>query len=98
MAAITSPLPVPFNSDAVRHALNQLPARQRVALDLRFDDGLSERDVAAVLGCRTATAHTLIVRGVRRVRQLLASADSTGDTRRLHASAVAPQAPRIIGR
>lgn len=74
MSAITNPLPVPFQSEVVQRALLRLPARQRVALDLRFDDGLSERDVAAVLGCRTATAHTLIVRGVRRVRQQLASA------------------------
>lgn len=72
MSAIANPLPVPFQSEVVQRALHRLPARQRVALDLRFDDGLSERDVAAVLGCRPATAHRLIVRGVRRLRQQLA--------------------------
>lgn len=97
MSAITSPLPVPFDSEAVRRALHRLPARQRVALDLRFDDGLAERDVAAVLGCRPATAHTLIVRGLRRLRQQLAR-EGAGDGNLLHARATAPRAPRPIAR
>lgn len=96
MSAITSPLPVPFESDAVQHALHLLPARHRVALDLRFDDGLSERDVAAVLGCRTATAHALIVRGVRRLRQLLA--DEVGTVPRAQAGAPVPTSPTMIAR
>lgn len=97
MSAITSPLPVPFQSEAVQRVLHRLPARQRVALDLRFEDGLSERDVAAVLGCRVATAHTLIVRGVRRLRQQLVR-DAATDAAVRHARASAVPAPRLIVR
>lgn len=97
MSAVASPLPVPFDSDAVGRALHRLPARQRVALGLRFREELSEREVAAVLGCRPATAHRLLVRGVRRVRQLLAD-DGASEARRLHANAAAPRVPRVIVR
>lgn len=97
MSAITSPLPVPFESETVQHALHLLPARHRVALDLRFDDGLSERDVATVLGCRTATAHTLIVRGVRRLRQLLAD-DGAVTAGRSPTGAPVPLSPGPIAR
>lgn len=72
MSATASLLPVPFDSDAVARAMHRLPARQRVALGLRFHEKLSEREVAAVLGCRPTTAHRLLVRGVRRLRQVLA--------------------------
>lgn len=97
MTATASPLPVPFGSEAVQRVLLRLPARQRVALDLRFEDGLSERQVAAVLGCRTVTAHALLVRGLRRLRQQLAR-EGAVDAEALHLRAATLQAPRMLVR
>lgn len=68
---VTSPFAVPFNTDTVQQLLRRLPARQRVTLRLRFGQGLTDRQVAALLGCGVSTVRTLTLRGVRRVRELL---------------------------
>ncbi|HEX2026393.1 MAG TPA: sigma factor-like helix-turn-helix DNA-binding protein [Nitriliruptorales bacterium] len=73
MTAIAAPFPVPFEGELVRRALRRLPPRQRAVLCLRFAQGLTQRQVAAVLECSVTTVHALTVRGVRRVNQLLAS-------------------------
>lgn len=78
MTAISAPFPVPFDGELVRSALRRLPPRQRAALCLRFAQGLTPRQVAAVLECSVTTVHALTVRGVRRVNQLLASESATG--------------------
>jgi RNA polymerase sigma factor (sigma-70 family) len=52
-------------------ALQQLPYRQRAALVLRFYGDLSERDAAAVLGCRTGTVKSLVHRGLAAMREEL---------------------------
>jgi RNA polymerase sigma factor (sigma-70 family) len=44
-------------------ALAQLPPRQRVALALRYVHDLSDAEIAAALGCRVGTAHSLLSRG-----------------------------------
>ncbi len=55
----------------VQRALRRLPARHRAALVLRLAEGLSEREIAAVLGCGVTTVRSLVSRGVRRLRQQL---------------------------
>lgn len=53
-------------------ALGQLPSKQRAAVVLRYYQDLSERQVADALGCPLGTARSHAVRGVARLRQLLA--------------------------
>lgn len=69
--ATTVPLPPPLDGEVVQRALRRLPARHRAALVLRLAEGLSEREIAAVLGCGVATVRSLVSRGVRRLRQQL---------------------------
>jgi RNA polymerase sigma factor (sigma-70 family) len=49
-------------------ALAQLPPRQRLALALRYVHDLSDAEIAAALGCRIGTAHSLLSRGRARLR------------------------------
>ena len=44
-------------------ALARLPARQRLALALRYVHDLSDAEIAAALGCRVGTVHALLSRG-----------------------------------
>jgi RNA polymerase sigma factor (sigma-70 family) len=48
---------------ALAAALAELPPRQRLALSLRYVHDLSDAEVAAALGCRVGTAHSLLSRG-----------------------------------
>lgn len=48
---------------ALRRALAELPARQRVALALRYLAGLTDAEIAAALGCPRGTAGALLSRG-----------------------------------
>jgi len=48
---------------AMRQALAQLPARQRLALALRYVAGLTDSEIATALGCRRGTAGALLSRG-----------------------------------
>lgn len=58
---------------ATRHALvgalSRLPARQRVALALRYGHDLADAEIAAALGCRVGTVHALLSRGRRSLRE-----------------------------
>jgi RNA polymerase sigma-70 factor, ECF subfamily len=47
----------------MRDALAQLPPRQRLALALRYVAGLTDGEIAVVLGCRRGTAGSLLSRG-----------------------------------
>jgi RNA polymerase sigma-70 factor (ECF subfamily) len=47
----------------IREALAQLPPRQRLALALRYVAGLTDSQIADVLGCRRGTACSLLSRG-----------------------------------
>jgi len=50
-------------------ALPRLPARQRLALALRYVHDLSDAEIAAALGCREGTVHALLSRGRRTLRR-----------------------------
>jgi RNA polymerase sigma-70 factor (sigma-E family) len=57
--------------DEMWMALSQLPSRQRVAVVLRYYEGLSVAEVAAVLGIREGTVKSNTSRGLARLEQLL---------------------------
>lgn len=50
-------------------ALTRLPARQRLALALRYVHDLSDAEIAAALGCREGTVHALLSRGRQALRR-----------------------------
>ena len=54
---------------ALVEALSRLPARQRVALALRYVHDLSDAEIAAALGCRVGTVHALLSRGRKALRE-----------------------------
>lgn len=49
-------------------ALARVPARRRAALVLRFYEDLTMEDIAETLGCRNATARSLVARGLDSLR------------------------------
>jgi RNA polymerase sigma-70 factor (sigma-E family) len=57
--------------DEMWTALRQLPTRQRVAVVLRYYEGLSVADVAEILGVREGTVKSNTSRGLARLEQLL---------------------------
>lgn len=54
---------------AVRGALDELPARQRLAVVLRYGHDLTEREVADALGCRPGSAAAMLSRARGALRQ-----------------------------
>ena len=55
----------------VRAALARLPGKQREAVILRFDQGLSYPDIAAIVRRPEATVRSRVFLGIRRLRELL---------------------------
>jgi RNA polymerase sigma-70 factor (sigma-E family) len=53
-------------------ALARLPRRQRQVVVLRYYDDLSERDVAAMLGCSVGTVKSQAAKGLAKLRTALA--------------------------
>lgn len=60
-------------------ALGALPERQRSAILLRHQQGLSNPDVAAVLGISVRAVESLLSRGRRRLRTLIGDGDGAGN-------------------
>lgn len=58
--------------DHVERALHQLPALQRSVVILRHIDGLSTREVSAILQCSEGTVKTHLFRGMKKLRRSLA--------------------------
>jgi RNA polymerase sigma factor (sigma-70 family) len=54
---------------ALATGLAALPARQRLALVLRYVHDLSDAEIAEALGCRLGTAHSLLSRGRAALRR-----------------------------
>ena len=59
----------------LRAALDDLPARHRVALELYYDRGLRYREIAALLDIPIGTVKTYISRGKQRLRDNVRLAD-----------------------
>jgi RNA polymerase sigma-70 factor, ECF subfamily len=59
--------------EAVRTALNQLPAKQRTAVVLRYYEGLSGCEIAEVLQTTTKAVERLLARGRSTLERRLAS-------------------------
>lgn len=57
--------------DAIWSALMNLPRRQRGALYLRYYEDLSEQQVADSLGCSLPAARSLLMRGRKRIDDLM---------------------------
>jgi len=62
---------------AVRHALDVLPPRQRMAIVLRYYDGAGYRDIGRALGVSPKAVERLLDRGRKRLGELLATAVKT---------------------
>jgi RNA polymerase sigma factor (sigma-70 family) len=48
---------------ALSSGLSKLPAKQRLALALRYVHDLSDEEIAAALGCRPGSVHAFLSRG-----------------------------------
>jgi RNA polymerase sigma factor (sigma-70 family) len=57
--------------DALWAALQGLPARQRIAIVLRYYEGASERDIADALHCAPGTVKSLVSCGLARLREVV---------------------------
>ena len=64
--------------DAMERALRQLPSRQREVVVLRFYADLSIAETAAAMGASEGTVKSYTARALRRMRELLADAESEG--------------------
>jgi RNA polymerase sigma-70 factor, ECF subfamily len=70
--------PTPFEqaslterSQKVRDALTKIPERQRQAIELAYDEGLSQSEIAAKLDMPLGTVKTLTRQGLLRLKQIL---------------------------
>jgi RNA polymerase sigma-70 factor (sigma-E family) len=63
--------------DALVRLLWQLPVRQRAVLVLRYWEGLTDAEAAAVLGCAEGTVKSAHSRGLARMRELAGGWDNT---------------------
>lgn len=59
--------------DELRRALHRLPARQRVAIVLKYYEDLSEAQVAEAMACSIAAARSLVSRGMVTLRTIVRS-------------------------
>jgi RNA polymerase sigma-70 factor (sigma-E family) len=66
LAPVTS-----LEADELFDALATLPSRQRAALVLQFYEGLSQVEIADVLGCREGTVASLVHRGLAQLRRVI---------------------------
>ncbi len=62
---------VTLKADEMFDALATLPYRQRAALVLQYYEGLSQAEIADVLGCREGTVASLNHRGLAQLRRVI---------------------------
>ncbi|MDX3193527.1 SigE family RNA polymerase sigma factor [Streptomyces sp. MN03-5084-2B] len=73
--AVADPADDVVRRDGLRQALLTLPLRQRATVVLRYLEGLSERETAAVLGCSTGTVKSQSSRALAALKSFF---DRTG--------------------
>jgi RNA polymerase sigma factor (sigma-70 family) len=66
--------------DQVRQGLSRLTDRQRAAIVLRYYLDLDYDEIGHVLGCPSATARSLTMRGLHRMRVTLTAAEEGADS------------------
>jgi RNA polymerase sigma-70 factor (sigma-E family) len=73
--------PTPDDATVDRHAaweaVRTLPPRQRAVVVLRYYEGLSEREIADVLGCRPGTVKSQAAAALATLRALLDEAEGS---------------------
>ena len=57
--------------DYLVDALDQLPAKRKTALVLRYYAGLSEREIAETMGVRPGTVKSMVSRGLAELREVI---------------------------
>ena len=62
---------------ATWHAVKELPPRQRAVVVLRYYEGLSEREIAEVLGCRPGTVKSQASAALASLRARLADPEGS---------------------
>lgn len=70
-AALPAHGEAPFEADELFDVLGSLPYRQRAALILQFYEGLTQAEIAEVLGCREGTVASLVHRGLAQLRRMV---------------------------
>ncbi len=60
-----------LEADELFDVLARLPYRQRAALVLQFYEGLTQKEIADVLGCREGTVASLVHRGLAQLRKVV---------------------------
>ncbi|MBN1517415.1 RNA polymerase sigma factor [Candidatus Sumerlaeota bacterium] len=64
-----------------RSALNQLPERYRLPLQLRYDEELTTGEIAAIMQLEETTVRSRIFRGLRKLKQALRNDDRAASGR-----------------
>ena len=60
-----------LDADELFDALSALPYRQRAAIVLQYYEGLSQTEIADLLGCREGTVASLVHRGLEQLRRVI---------------------------
>ncbi len=60
-----------LEADELFDVLSALPYRQRAAFVLQFYEGLTQAEIADVLGCREGTVASLVHRGLAQLRRVV---------------------------
>jgi len=61
--------------DSLHHSLSALNPRQRLAVVLRYFQGMSTRQIGSVLECSEGTARNILFRGLRKLRAVLTDSE-----------------------
>lgn len=70
-ARAVAPTSTDLGASDLGDALRALPFPQRAALALRFYAGLPDDEIAALLGCRSATVRSHVRRGLAALREVI---------------------------
>jgi RNA polymerase sigma-70 factor (ECF subfamily) len=62
---------------ALHRSIESLPERQRLAVVLRYFEGMSSREIAGVLECSEETARNTLLRSLRKLRIVLSGTTET---------------------